>query len=156
MLVDKVSTRALVPLGRTSTAVLLALALCFGLGFSDAGESRLWLTTFLHLVAISAVAAACIYLGRSEERPYATVGALVLGPASLIIWLYGAYAAHLSGWRGLDESEFGTDDLRGHVYIWARLLFNPWIPAIPALLCFAITRVAARFAPRERRDMGSP
>jgi hypothetical protein len=121
--------------------VLAALSLCFALAFLGAGFSGVWIRVALLVAGAATVGVACYYLGASQRLSTAIVSAVVLGTVGILASLYGVYAAYWVGWRGLEKSDFGTEDLEGHRAIWIVFISLLWIPALSSLLAVIVTLV---------------
>lgn len=125
--------RARAPVPRAGLAVVAAVVFCFVFAFIGAGFSEMWARVALFLIGTAVVGITCYYLGASLKFPSAVAIVVALTTAAILAWLYGSYAAHWLGWQGLEESDFGSDDLKGNKYIWIGLFFNLWFPAVAAL-----------------------
>lgn len=128
-------------LNKARLVVLAALLLCFVLAFIGAGFSEVWVRVALIVVGVATVGVACYHLGASQTLSTAIVSAVVLGTVGILVSSYGVYAAHWIGWMGLEESEFGSDDLKGHRAIWIVFISLLWIPALSSLLAVIVTLV---------------
>jgi hypothetical protein len=67
---------------------------------------------------IVAAAVMAMVAGRQAPSGWPAAAGGVVALLSWIAWIYGAYSAHLTGWGGLDVSEFGSDDQPGHRWIF--------------------------------------
>lgn len=111
----------------TVLTVLGAWALVFGIGFLAAEREHAGLVPAALVIGLSG----CI-LGMAGRGGWPLAGAVTLGMTGWAITLYGSYVAHILGWRGLQESDFGSDDLKGHLYIWAPVFvcYPPLMPFV--------------------------
>ena len=129
------------PLTKAGLVVLAAIFLCFVLAFIGAGFSGLWAQIVLFVAGVAVVGIASYYLGASQTVSVAIKGAAAMGTLGILAWGYGVYAAHWVGWRGLRESDFGSDDMKGHLYIWVSFIFTLWVPALASLVAAVVALV---------------
>lgn len=124
--------------------------LCLGLAFIGAGFSELWPQLLLYGFGTVVVGALSFLLGVELERRTAAIAAAALGCLAVLAWMYGVLFAYESGWQGLEEANFGSDDLgHGHTYIWKSLLYGLFVvPGASALACVGLSRIGQMFAVR--------